>query len=576
MNRILLSITILLFQSTFYAQVMDWAIGMHGGSGSGTSGADITNDAFGNIYTIGGFDGTVDFDPGPGVFNLGPTASSSYIQKLDQNGNFIWAQEYDAYLKSIYVDDNSGDLYITGFFQGTTDFDPGPGVFNLTAPANGLIHQLDVFILKLDSLGDFKWAKSFGSATGDDNGAIVKMDNFSNVYVCGAFSNTIDFDLGPGVYNMSSNGWKDVFIMKLDTSGNFIWAKSFGGSIHSDAISGMDFNANGDLFCTGKYRGTVDFDPGSGIYNLSSVGNSYHDIFLLNLDSTGSFGWAKAIGGPWQDGGLDAKVDPSGNLYFTGYFSDTCDFDPGSGVSKLVTNGGKDIFFLKLDPNGDFLWAKHIGGSFHDIGSSIDIDNSNNLFMLGRFSRTIDLDPGPGSNVVTPVGGYGDDICIVKLNSNGDYLWAGAIGSGEGDYGTAINIDNSGNIYSTGLYSDVADFDPGPAVHNLGAHSASSADWAVFILKLTQPLSTAIGDIDESQIKVFPNPMSDFCVIQSQDIINGSVVLYDSFGRILMEQSVVNSEQLTISRNHLPSGVYYLKLSNEKGQTLGVRKIVIE
>jgi hypothetical protein len=147
----------------------------------------------------------------------------------------------------------------------------------------------------------------------------------------------------------------------------------------------------GDVYTTGIFQDTIDFNPGTGVANLSAVGEE--DVFILKLDANGNFLWAKSFGGIEMDQGYSIAIDAEGNVYTTGYFIDTVDFDPGTGVTNLSAVGGKDIFILKLDPNGNFVWAKSFGGI---EGIGIAIDGMGNVITTGYFSDTVDFDPGTG------------------------------------------------------------------------------------------------------------------------------------------------------------------------------------
>ncbi len=380
----------------------------------GTS-SDIGNsnaiDNSGNIYTIGSFAMTVDFDPGSGSYNL---ASAGYedifIQKLDANGNFIWAKSMGGTSHDIgnsIAIDNSGNIYTTGDFGGTVDFDPGSGVYNLTS-----VGYYDIFIQKLDANGDFIWAKSMGG-TSYERGYSIALDNSGNVFTIGEYRETVDFDPGSGTYNLTSAGNDDVFIQKLDSSGNFIWAKSMGGSL-IDYGNSIAIDNSGNIYTTGFFGGTADFDPSSGTYNLTSKGD--WDIFVQKLDANGIFIWAKSMGGTSNENGRSIAVDNSGNVYTIGSFKGTVDFDPGSGSYNLTSAGYQDIFIQKLDTNGNFIWAESIGGTSSDFVSSIAIDNSVNIYIIGGFADTVDFDPNSGIYNLTSAGG--SDIFILKLKQN--------------------------------------------------------------------------------------------------------------------------------------------------------------
>ena len=153
---------------------------------------------------------------------------------------------------------------------------------------------------------------------------------------------------------------------------NFEWAKAFGSS-NFDKGNSITVDASGNIYNTGLFSGTVDFDPGAGIFNLTSaVGGT--DVFIQKLDPSGNFIWAKAFGGTSTDQGNSITVDVFGNIYTTGFFSDTVDFDPGAGTFNLTSAGNHDVFIQKLDASGSFLWAKAFGSSSNDFGLSITAD----------------------------------------------------------------------------------------------------------------------------------------------------------------------------------------------------------
>jgi len=243
--------------------------------------------------------------------------------------------------------DASGNVYTAGVFGGTVDFDPSPAVFNLSST-----YGSGGFIQKLDAQGNFIWAKAF---TGNGATQITSMviDTAGNIYTTGDFTWTTDFDPGAGVANLTSGGYNDIFVSKLDSSGNFVWAKSVGGSNYDYGYD-IATDSSGNVYAVGSYIGTVDFDPGLGVFNMTSVSSSY-DFYILKLDSSGNFIWAKSIGG---SGNEDAKAIAvtAGNIYITGSFAGA-DFDPGVGVAYVPTVSAKDIFVLKLDLNGNYVWA---------------------------------------------------------------------------------------------------------------------------------------------------------------------------------------------------------------------------
>jgi hypothetical protein len=305
--------------------------------------------------------------------------------------------------------DESGNIYTTGAFQGTVDFDPGAGVDIHTSTLN----SHDAFICKYDSSGNFEWARTWdaGYCQGID------VDTSGNLYVIGGFGGTVDFDPGTGSDSHTSVGDEDAYLSKFDSNGNFIWARTWGGSDWESGL-GVSIDGAGNVLVTGGFRGTADFDPGSGVDNhISSVQG---DTFLSKFDSDGNFTWARTWGGYDNTSGISA--DGWDSIYVTGMFYGTVDFDPGSGVDDHTSNVGPDAFLSKFDANGDFLWARTWGGSGADTGSGVDVDTSGNAFVTGHFENEVDFDPGSPVDNHTSNGQF--DSYLSKFDSNGNFEWA--------------------------------------------------------------------------------------------------------------------------------------------------------
>ena len=461
---IILTADVIAQEDAFFA----WAKNM--GGSDGDSGGDIAVDADGNVYTTGYFRNTADFDPGAGTLNLTSAGILDiFITKFDPDGNLLWAvrlgsTDFDRGF-GIAVDAN-GNVYSTGYFAGTVDFDPGPGTANLSSSDSG------IYILKLDTDGNFVWAKSV-SASGGNYGRAIAVDNAQNVYVTGEFRFTVDFDPGPGVSNLVQTGsGSDVFILKLDAGGDFEWAKSHGGS--SDDIGrSIKSDAAGNVYTSGGFYSTVDFDPGAGTFNLTSNGIS--DVFISKLDINGNFVWAKQIGSTGIDLGQSLALDASDNVYITGQFYVTVDFDPGPATFNL-TSQQVDAFIVKLNTAGDFAWAKSIGGTGSGENYAIDVDTDGNVYTGGRFNGSVDFDPGTGTHIID----VPNADCIIKLDTDGDFVWAKTYAGTSIQLGMAIAVHGNDNVHVTGQFFK-ADFDPSACEYEL---TSTATD--IYVLKLTQ------------------------------------------------------------------------------------------
>ena len=437
-------------------------------------GRSIAVDASGNIYTVGTFQGTVDFDPSAGVNNMTSAgANDYYIQKLDPDNNLIWIRTIGGTSEEQGVSisiDNSDNIYVTGFFSGTVDFYPGAGTNNLTSGG-----VRDLFIQKWDISGNAIWAKSFGGSFGSETVTSISTDASGNIYTTGHFKGTIDFDPGAGLSNLTSNGLYDIFIQKLDASGNFLWAKNMGGT-EDDYGRDITTDASGNVYTTGSFRSNItDFDPGAGIVNLTCDGPE--DAFIQKLDANGNYIWARNV----AEKGSAVTVDNNGDVYITGIFSNSLedlDPDPALGAVFYLT-GFIDVFILKLNTNGIFVWAKDVGGASNDFPADITTDLNGNIYTIGIFYGTGDYDPSVGAVNLTSNGST--DIFILKLAVNGDFIWVKQMGGTTRDEGRSIITDGE-RIYTTGLFRNTVDFNPESGVTNLT--SAGGTD--IFIQKFDQ------------------------------------------------------------------------------------------
>ena len=232
-----------------------------------------------------------------------------------------------------------------------------------------------------------EWAKLIGS-TKDDFSSSIATDASGNVYSAGSFVGTVDFDPGAGVFNITSQGFltnSDIFVLKLDANGNFLWAAGMGGSSGRGNARGVDVDAAGNVYITGVLNGTIDFDPGPGVFTASAV--QADDIFICKLDVDGNFQWVKSFGGFASDIGWAITVDASGNVYTTGEFWGPVDFDPGPAVLNVNSVDRYDVFVLKLDTDGNFGWVKSFGGIQDDSGLAVTLDGAGNVFTTGRWDR---------------------------------------------------------------------------------------------------------------------------------------------------------------------------------------------
>lgn len=304
---------------------------------------------------------------------------------------FKWVSSFGSnefvYSRGI-ITDVSGNLYTMGVFSGTNDFDPGAGVYELTSKGYN-----DIFIQKSDPGGNFIWARSIGGA-GEEFGYTLLKDVNGNIYISGEFQFVVDFDPGSGTDNHTAEKPRDMFICKLDPAGNFLWAATIPG-LGEQAANFLSTDASGNVYMSGNFTGLIDFDPGPGNAVLTSD-EQLGDMFILKLGPSGNFIWVKEIEIDVYGYVFDVAADQGGNVYTTGNFRGTVDFDPGPADHSITSNGNEDSFILKLDAEGNFKWVDRFGGVGIDDGMSIKVDDIGNVYAVGEFSGTVDFDPGPG------------------------------------------------------------------------------------------------------------------------------------------------------------------------------------
>jgi Secretion system C-terminal sorting domain len=314
----------------------------------GSGGIGIAVDQAQNIIVSGWFMDTTDFDPGIGVFNLATTGyPNTFICKLTNNGNFVWAKQFDGaantnepYAMSL---DKNNNIYTTGRFKDSVDLDPNIGV----APLNVIPGNEDIYISKLDENGNYVWAKQLSSPTAEllKSNAIV-VDKNENVFLTGWFSNKIEMNPSGVSFELTTKGWEDIFIAKLNAQGAFEWAKQYGGVVH-DVGMAIDVDDNGDVYTAGNFQHIVDFDPGTSVNNFSAYGATT-DIFINKLSGAGNFIWNKQLSGINTEQCNAIKVGKNGEVYSAGYFYETMDCNPDAGVYNIQSLISSDVFIHKM------------------------------------------------------------------------------------------------------------------------------------------------------------------------------------------------------------------------------------
>jgi hypothetical protein len=523
-----------------------------------------TVDAAGNVYTTGFFQGTADFDPGIGTATLTSAGGVNdiFIAKYDINGSYIWAKAIGN-----VGDDRATRIALDGVgnivITGYFEFtvDFDPGVGTATLTAPSGVNN--IFFSKYDNNGNYLWANGIGSS-GFDYSYDLALDGSGNIFITGYFEGTADFDPGVSITNLSSFGNGDIFFAKYDGNGNYLWAYNI-GSTGTDFGNRINVDALGNVYITGHFRNTVDFDPGVSSVAQTSAGNG--DLFFAKYDANGNYLWAKRIGNSYEDYVTDLALDGLGNIYLTGNFRNTVDFDPSTGVTNLVTTGNYDLFFAKYDSNGNYLWAKRIGGA---ASSGIAVDASGEIFLTGVFTNVADFDLGPGTANLTSAGVT--DIFFGKYDFSGNYIWANSIGSTSDDISFSIELDGVGNLYISGYFVGTVDFDPSSGVANL----VSAGNYDLYFAKYNSG-SIGIESVVDKQFEfsIFPNPFDNETTIKTNSNLNQvRLIIYNALGQEVKMIKNISDNKIQIEKGDLQNGIYFVHLAKDN-KLLAIKKIVI-
>jgi len=351
----------------------------------------IAVDGDGNVVITGRFKGSVKFGTTT-LSNAGGVNSDVFVAKFDAGGTHVWSKRFGGTGSEsgtgIAVDPGTGDVVVTGWFVDTTiNFGTGP----LTTAGAG---DSDVFVAKLGATtGNGLWSHDYGG-TSWQQGTALAVDPVGNIVMAGSFGGSIIF--GAETLTDGQNP-RDMFLVRLDSSGNPGWAKQFADV--GDHLEDLAVDASGSIIAAGWHLGATDFGCGPLSSALSRP-------FAAKLDAVGTCTWSRSFDGAGSAEGIAAITDPSGNVILAGSFSQTIDFGGGS----VASEGSKDIFMAKLDGSGAHLWSRRAGGAASDVITAIAVDASSGEIALAGFTHgSLDFGTGPLTSA-----GY-SDIVVARL-----------------------------------------------------------------------------------------------------------------------------------------------------------------
>ncbi|RQO29662.1 hypothetical protein DBR32_15500 [Taibaiella sp. KBW10] len=531
----------------------------------------LTIDAANNIYITGYFRGSIDFDPGPGqqIHTSTAAISSIFFMKLRANGSLEWVKVLEGTAQNVnqgfdIIVSKENGIYVSGTFgNGNIDFDPSAGMYLLSAPVR------HIFVAKYTVEGTLIWAKSYGG-DGPEESCVMDTDYQGNIYLAGQFSTNCDFDPGPATQMPYPNSQEKLYVLKWDKNGNFKWVRCFVGTGGSSYCNDIDYDNEGNLYVCGGFSGTMDFNDGGdgGFMTSTSTLSSY----VVKLDTAGAYRWSFSFE---TSEAYRGHIDPYKNYYICGYYyMPNVDFDPGATVHTLPMTGNVQSYIAKYDSGGHFLWARGIQSSAVSRAKTLALDPTGNIYMSGQFNQSADFDPGIGAYNATANGA--DDIYLLKLFQC--YLDPG------------VTVQNQTiTAQATGVSYQWIDCNTGQAI--TGATNASftpvqTGSYAVVLSSINgckdtsnctairiDPNSIEARKLSE-QIQLYPNPgTGTYHLILPEGYTQCQVGVYDLLGRLILSQHI--DQRTSILNLNAPAGVYFIHIGLQNGLVLKRKMIQI-
>ena len=509
----------------------------------------ISVDKAGNCISAGRFSNQITLGRTNTVTLQAVGSVDFYILKNDPDGNVIWIKQFKMGGLSTpqhLETDQNGNIYILGRFDTTVDFDPSPVTdFNLTSSGN------DIFILKLDSLGNFQFVKQIQTQYISYSTSLT-IDKDENIFVYGTFNPTINYIGFPGFSMTTDGNGSDLFIFKMDSTGTLEWGNQYPSSV--SFLFDLAITSMGEIICVGTFSDTIDFDPDPLVDSFMI--SEYKSAFIWKMNSQGNLIWKRIIGGNYYSTWAEyVTLDKNDDIYIGGRFDSLQDFDP-SPLDSFMMSGTflafEDIFIEKLDSAGNFIFAKKLA-----LGhpGKIIFDSKNNIIISGGFYYG-DFDPDTSSAHVHFLTSNDGSCYISILDSLGDFISAVNFGSATGSY-PYIGLDSLDNFYVCGQFLDSADLDPDPGSY---IPFYSNGNFDGFYFKLVNLINKNFEMDHDKESYIYPNPVSYELTIHSKEKIS-KVSIINLTGQIIYTSDITN-ELYHINVSDITSGMYLIHLTS--------------
>jgi hypothetical protein len=516
-----------------------------------------TADAADNIIIAGTFTNTISFSAHT-LTHSGVTATTSYIAKMNADGSWAWASKINITAANhqgiaradIYdiTTDNSGNVYITGRFQGTISFD-NISLTELVSTKRTVftVYTSDIFVAKMNSAGTFLWAKREGNVYEDACRGIC-LDPGGNVYIAGVSQK-----------NSTPNFDPELYVAKYNNAGTKQWEKKFGVTSNTPAFGASDIAIDGinNIYVTGVYRGTAKFS------NNITVTSATLCTFLAKLNSTtGAAIWARSATGNENDG-KSLLVDNANNVYVAGkYRFAAVSFGSFSlpAPTWIHFSDSHNTFLAKYSSSGNPLWATQTINTDH----STFFGGLNMLFAYpgGKIGIYTEAENGLHIKGFDPLTGAQTDA----TQSTG-FTWQMYFDNISVASARSVTATSDGFVFSV---SGIGSF----GFDNLTLTSAQTLDIDLprdlFLAKytagpapVTQKKIVAAEEKTIAVCELYPNPASNQVTLRNKNNNHlGNVTIYDGSGKILY-RNLIGTSQAIIDLKNFSAGIYYLRTDQQ-------------
>ncbi len=536
----------------------------------------VEKDKAGNIYALGGFSGTTDFDSGinenwissngvpldPGNSSV-DSVMNVFLVKLNPDGEVIWANTYKSFLPFFPNDmvvDDSCNIYFTARFNNSFDADPGVGIDSIFSaipwpiPNPSLTWYISGCLMKVDSSGGTVWAKVQDQYWIQDlsyhNGEIFASAVTSN--------DPIDADPGPGVHTLQPQWLEDIFLMKMDLDANLLWINETLGTTNSK----IDVDSNGFVYLATNLQGgtTVDLDPGPGQFLVVGTGYYSRDVIISKYNNNGTFTEGYQLASRRGVFIGDIEADELGGVFLTGNFQDSTDFDY-LGVGNIVIpstvyqNWAEDVFIAHYS-NGLLDWVNSYGDTLYDAGICLEVYNGSEVLLGGNFAGTVNFD-----NTTLSSNGF-SDIFVQELDYNGNVTDTKVIGGIAGDVIYDMFLDENRNLYISGDFSYTVDLSLGGVPFLFTALDQTDG----FLIKYEMPYLSLTESGFEQTFKLYPNPSNgQFNLKFEEQVDKIQIDIFSVQGQLIHSENHFQTN-LIHSSFEAPKGIYLMKVSVDGGE----------